>query len=344
MKNKYIINTIKFKGKDVPVISWQLNFSDIFGAVKVRLGIKRDHYRINPGLYALGTPDKASHVFVSANYKLSFDSLRSKLKGINAWILVLDTKGVNVWCAAGKGTFGTDELNLRIKESDLAGLVAHRRLIVPQLGATGVAGHLVKKHSGFSVTFGPVRSSDIPDFLKNGLKATPIMRRVQFPLQDRVVLVPMELVTGFKYLLLIIIFFFMLGGLSSTGYSFTTAIQRGILSSILLLSAYFSGAVLGPILLPWLPGRSFSIKGLFAGFIVVPVLFLGFLRSFSLLEIISWSLIIPLLSSFLTMNFTGASTYTSLSGVKKEMCLYVPIQIIGVIGGFVLWMIDRFIR
>ena len=67
-------------------------------------------YRVDPGLYSLGNPDSSSPVFVSANYRLSFNALRGSLKNSNCWILVLDTKGINVWCAAGKGTFGTEEL------------------------------------------------------------------------------------------------------------------------------------------------------------------------------------------------------------------------------------------
>nr|NIO11254.1 carbon monoxide dehydrogenase [Deltaproteobacteria bacterium] len=75
-----------------------------------RWGIKRNQHLVEPGLYALGNPTKDSPVFVTANYTLSFDSLRSALVGIDGYIMVLDTKGINVWCAAGKGTFGTDEL------------------------------------------------------------------------------------------------------------------------------------------------------------------------------------------------------------------------------------------
>ena len=113
------------------------------GAVMVRWGINRDNYRVNPGLYAVGTPGQESDVFVTANYKLSFDALRKNLAGVNGWILVLDTKGVNVWCAAGKGTFGTKELVNRIKLVLLEKVVNHKRLILPQLGATGVAAHNV---------------------------------------------------------------------------------------------------------------------------------------------------------------------------------------------------------
>ena len=94
--------------------------------------------------------------------------LRKELDGINAWILILDTKGINVWCAAGKGTFSTQELVKRITENHLDKIVRHKRVIVPQLGATGVSAFDVKKQSRFRVIYGPVRTSDIRAFLKNG--------------------------------------------------------------------------------------------------------------------------------------------------------------------------------
>ena len=106
-------------------------------------------YRVDPGLYAVGAPDAASPVFVSANYGLSFNVLRRALAGITGWILVLDTKGINVWCAAGKGTFGTAELIHRIQATRLDTVVTHRNLIVPQLGAPGVSAHEVGKATGF---------------------------------------------------------------------------------------------------------------------------------------------------------------------------------------------------
>ncbi|HQL32652.1 MAG TPA: hypothetical protein PK969_05305, partial [Treponemataceae bacterium] len=68
----------------------------------LRLGIGRNKASVTPGLYFIGSPGAASPVLVSANYRLSFDALRKELSGIDAWILVVDTRGVNVWCAAGK--------------------------------------------------------------------------------------------------------------------------------------------------------------------------------------------------------------------------------------------------
>ena len=128
---------------------WQL--SDYIGQAKVRLGFGRNNYRIEPGLYFAGKPDKKNNVFVTANYKLSFDKLRINLSGLNAWILVLDTKGINVWCAAGKGTFGTRELIYRIEQCRLKDRVDHKQIIVPQLGAPGIAAYEVKNATGFNV-------------------------------------------------------------------------------------------------------------------------------------------------------------------------------------------------
>src|SRR3990170_3965571 len=100
-----------------------------------------------PGLYGLGNPTPDSPAFITANYTLSFDALRSALAGRDGYILVLDTEGINVWCAAGKGTFGTDELVGRVESTGLGVVVRHRRLILPQLGAPGVAAHEVARRS-----------------------------------------------------------------------------------------------------------------------------------------------------------------------------------------------------
>ena len=110
-----------------------LRLTDRWIHFMARLGINRGKHRVNPGLYALGNPTADSPVFVTANYALSFDVLRSSLYGIDCFILVLDTKGINVWCAAGKGTFGTEELAYRIEVTSLNQVVKHRKLILPQL-------------------------------------------------------------------------------------------------------------------------------------------------------------------------------------------------------------------
>lgn len=151
----YNLSFVTHIGRQSPQVSTVLYWADRLGHWKARWGIGRMKYVVEPGLYAIGNPDGNSPVFVSANYKMSFDRLRSQLDGRDGWILVLDTKGINVWCAAGKGTFGTDELVKRIEAVKLDRIVNHRTLIVPQLGATGVSAHEVKQQSDFRVVYGP---------------------------------------------------------------------------------------------------------------------------------------------------------------------------------------------
>ena len=201
--NKWVTGEIHTTQGSVPVISTDLSFKDTFGAWKVRWGIGRMNYSINHGLYAVGKPDHKSPVLVSANYKLTFDALRKELSGLNCWILVLDTNGINVWCAAGKGTFGTDELVSRITKTGLSEIVSHKTLVLPQLGAPGVRAHEVTRRTGFSVVYGPVRAHDIKSFLDSGFKATQEMRTVKFTVWDRLVLTPMELVATAKYSLMV---------------------------------------------------------------------------------------------------------------------------------------------
>jgi acetyl-CoA decarbonylase/synthase complex subunit gamma len=327
----------------VPRVSAQLTGADKWGNIKARWGINRRNYRVGPGLYALGNPDENAIVLVSANYKLSFDALRKELAGLDAWILVLDTGGVNVWCAAGKGTFGSDELVRRIHIAGLKEIVGHRKLIVPQLGAPGVSAHRVREQSGFTVIYGPVRAADIPAFLRAGMKATPEMRRVRFQLRDRARVVPIELVQGAPKFLLIMAAFFLLSGFNRSGYSLNMLVPAGLRAVWVLLLAYIAGAAAAPLLLPWLPGRSFSFKGFTAGVLFFGIAFFTVLRGAPPLETAAWFLLIASISSFLTMNFTGASTYTSLSGVKKEMRYAAPAQITAAAVGVLLWLAGRFV-
>ncbi|HNW70184.1 MAG TPA: mercury methylation corrinoid protein HgcA [Bacteroidales bacterium] len=343
MKPGFINGTITTPNGDVPRVSTKWSRQDVWSTIKVRWAFGRNNYQVRPGLYATGSPDSTSKVYVTSNFKLSFDHLRRALDGLNAWILVLDTKGVNVWCAAGKGTFGTRELVYRIRAHKLDKIIDHQAVIVPQLGATGVSAHEVKTQTGFKVVYGPVRAADIKSFAESGYKATPEMRMVKFPLWDRLKLIPVELTYGKYYLLLIPAVFFILAGLNPHGYSIDAAWSNGGRAVINLMAAYVAGCVLTPALLPWIPFKRFSLKGLTVGWLIaVLFLFLNLLGS-SVFEKISWFLIMGAVSTFLAMNFTGSSTFTSLSGVRKEMKLSLPLQIAAAATGFIGWIITRFI-
>ena len=331
----------------VPRVSAILSWRDRCGTIKVRWGVQRMDYAIDPGLYAMGTPDRSSQALVTANYKMSFDKLREALPGRDLWILVLDTKGINVWCAAGKGTFGTEELVNRIKSSGLERLIDQRELILPQLSAPGVAAHEVKKRSGFRVFYGPIRIEDLPDYLDGGMVATPRMRRKTFDFRERLALIPLELVSAVKPMILVLLAFFLLSGLGGPGAYWSNAADYGLWMTAALTAAVFAGAVLSPAFLPYLPGRAFSFKGFFLGILTAVVLI--FFRDPNLsswpgrLESLSWLLLVPSVASYLAMNFTGSSTYTSLSGVRKEMRLALPLQIVAAVLGTVFFLVGRFL-
>ena len=332
----------------LPKVSSRLTRQDRWGTIKARFGVGRMNYAVHPGLYALGEPDENAPVLVTANYKMSFDCLRQALPGRNAWILVLDTKGINVWCAAGKGTFGTNELVYRIEASGLKKVVRHRKMVLPQLGAPGVAAHQVKKFSGFKVHYGPVRARDIPAYLDNGLTASKEMRIVTFPLADRAVLIPIELQGAAKPFALLSLALLVLAGILGRSGFQTNLLHDGLFAVVALFAAIFGGAVLTPLLLPWLPGRAFSVKGLSIGLVTA----LGLMTARGIevgawagrVEILAWLLIIPAIAAYLAMNFTGASTYTSLSGVKKEMRFALPLEITAGIVGLMVWITSLILR
>ena len=342
-----MVGSIQAKTGTVPRISSTLSGADYRGTIKAQWGVGRMRYTIEPGLYALGNPDEHTPILVTANYKMSFDRLREALPGRDAWILVLDTNGINVWCAAGKGTFGTEELVRSIESSGLAQTVVHRELILPQLSGPGIAAHLVKKLSGFKVIYGPINATDLPAFLDAGLKATPEMRLKTFDIRERTVLIPVELVSTLKWVLIILPLFFFVGGLGGQTGFWSGALDYGLFAIIALLSAVIAGAVLTPILLPWLPGRAFSLKGMAMGLITTIILTAFRPENLSdwqgRIETLAWFLLIPAIAAYLAMNFTGASTYTSLSGVKKEMKWAVPVEIAAGAAGLFLWFGSLFV-
>lgn len=323
-----------------------MNIYDKLGAWKVRWKIGRMSYKIKPGLYGVGHPDKDSPVLVSANYKLSFDVLRKELTGLDAWIMVIDTNGINVWCAAGEGTFGTREIIKSIKQTKLLSIVSHRELILPQLGAPGVEGHIVTKATGFKIIYGPVRAEDIMNFIKDGMKADERMRTVFFTIKDRIILTPVEIVGSLKLLLAIMIVLFALNIISERGSGIEFILKYTMLNFFPYLGSVLMGCIVVPVLLPYIPGRAFSWKGwcvglLWALIVILNPDFFNYPKE-DLLFAASYLLLLPSISAYLAMNFTGCTTYTSLSGVKKEIGIALPLIAVSCIFGVILILVRMF--
>lgn len=336
----FVQEFMKTPAGPVPVVKTQYAFADHLGTIQVRVGIGRNSYKIAPGLYAAGKPKADAPVLVTANYKLSFDHLRKHLSDVDAWLLVLDTRGINVWCAAGKGTFGTQEVIRQVLRTQLAQVVNHRKIILPQLGAPGVSAQKVKKGCGFEVVWGPIRAEDVAPYLAADQKAEEDMRRVTFTMAERMVLAPVEISLARKPILWVLLVSFILSGIGRHFFSLSTAWERSMIAFTGCFAGILAGCIIVPLLLPWIPGRAFAMKGLLVGFaasiVVVSSWFSSIFLSFG--SGLAIMLLTTSVSSYLAMNFTGTTPFTSPSGVEKEMRKAIPLQIGAMVLAAGLWV------
>ena len=323
----YIDGNVDYKNLVIPKVTTVLTTKDTFGAILSRISRYRLAYTIKPGLYATGNPNASSDVFISANYKLSFDHLRKNLNGLNAWILVLDTKGINVWCAAGKGTFGTDELIHRINESKIKEVINHNRIIVPQLGGPGVNAPKVQQKTGLKIYYGPVFAKDIKTFLQDKYNASKKMRKITFSIKDRIILTPMELLPFFKKYPLFAILMVIIFSLHSKNLSIESGFYNSMPHLLFGLVAILTGAFFTPLLLPIIPCRAFSLKGLFLGTLITLFMYLFVTPSVNIFETLFIFIFYPAITSFIALQFTGSTTFTHLSGVNKEIKIALPFYI-----------------
>lgn len=296
----------------------------------MRWGIGRANYIVAPGLYAIGTPGADSPVVVTANYKMSYDSVRASLKGRNLWLLILETYGINVWCAAGKGSFGTQELIRRVHQSGLDKVVRHKTLILPILGAPGVAAHTVTKNTGFRIRYATLRAEDLPEYLDSGMETTAAMKELSFTLRERAVLIPVDAVQKMQYTLpFLIVLFLCSWWLNGSGAAYSACFAY--------LGAVLTGTVLVPLLLPWIPGKSFAVKGAQLGLLWSAGWSLLAGQGLELIEILANILILTSVSAWCAFGFTGSTPFTSLSGVRKELKIALPATAGMFLAGSLLW-------
>jgi SAM-dependent methyltransferase len=243
------------------------------------------------GLYRVGNPDRSSPVLVTGNYELTVRRLVTAIDGaLDCWLVVANSRGINVWCAAGGGHFTAEDVIAAIRTSGVTEVVNHHALILPQLCANGVDGWKIRKETHWGVHWGPVRASDIPAYLTAGRKKTEAMRHATFPLKARL---EMTTVTLIGYAILLIILFMIF--------------WRPYALPLLGLSAaiaYFYG-----IFLPWIPGRDGLGKGM-----VLAALTLAGLVTWSFGwghlspgALLNWSLGLGFLAFFVGAEFQGMS-------------------------------------
>ncbi len=299
----------------------------------IRQSPLRNNWKVTPGVYAVGNPNDMSDVFVTGNYKTSVDFLRGSVPG-NSWIIVLDTHGINVWCAAGKGTFGTQEVVRLIEKCSLKELVSHRRIILPQLGAPGVSAFEVKQKTGFTVVYGPVRAEDINTFVTAGYKASKDMRRVRFELGERMILTPLEFIQSLKFTAVAVVLFVCLAIAGKYDFTDTSWISQLLVWGV---SISFFGSVLFPAALPALKGNWFTVRAIPISAVWAVGTFAWVTRSgSSYFEAAGMCLIGAALIEYYALNFTGATPITSYTETTNETLKVLPILIgVAVVGGLV---------
>ncbi len=153
------------------------------------------------GLMEIGNPGPDSPVFLTGNYHLTVQRVKRALKGMNCFLLVSNSRGINVWCGAAGGHLNNHSVISVLKTSGIEERVNHRKVIAPQLAASGIEPRVIRKKTEWNIVWGPVYARDIPAFVMNqGEKGTE-MRIVKFPLGQRIEVAvmwafPLSLVAG----------------------------------------------------------------------------------------------------------------------------------------------------
>ena len=247
--------------------------------------------KVRPGVYSVGIPRKDSPVLVTGNFALTVQRLVRAIDGqLDAWILVVDSAGINVWCAAGGRFLTAEKVISAIQSSQLEYFVNHHALILPQLCANGVDGWKIRKETGWGVHWGPVRAVEIPAYFRHARKKSDEMRWVDFPLRDRLEMVSVTL--GFYGLLILI-----------PVWIFWRNFFGPLAISLIGLSFFYA------VFQPWLPGKDGLYKSIPLAFITLVGLFTysWFWGSLTNIQIFNWSIGLIGLSVFTAAEMQGMS-------------------------------------
>ncbi len=273
-----------------------------------------DHVPIEPGLYASGNPTPESPVIVTVNYYYTVFCVMHDLRGVDAWVLCVDSRGINVWCAARGPDFGNSQLVEAVSASGLTQVVSHFKLILPQLSAGGVSLPTLPSDFKFHVFYGPVWSRDLPEYLREQVVRKPKrMRVVRFTLPKRIqagITHGTFLLRKFLFWPSLFLFAVFLGlqwweSIGILGWAWITVASTALFIAILF-----------PILNRW---RSFTQKSLLFGMLgailcgIALLLMQGFTPMFpGSVALQFW------LGYFATMSFSGYTMESSPRAIQGE--------------------------
>jgi ubiquinone/menaquinone biosynthesis C-methylase UbiE len=300
-----------------------------FKGIKGFIGILRclltgqvDHVPIEPGIYKSGNPNSKSPIIVTANYLFTYIRLMKDIQEIDAWVLCVDSRGINVWCAARGPDFGNKQIIEAVKASGIGKKTDSKTLYLPQLAAGGVAvPKLPKNTEDFpfrSVKYGPVWSKHLPQYLKDKPAKKPdFMKLAKFTLYHRM----RGFITHSTFLLRKIFFwpsmglllFLLIAGVFIQDFTrliFVGEIWLAVLVANLLITTLFPLTNFT---------RRFVVKGIIFGILNVVVFgFILWLINQSIPFVLWNSVFLFWLAFFSTMSFSGYTFSTSITEISNE--------------------------
>lgn len=266
-------------------------------------------FSVRPGYYFTGQKDENSPLLVTCNNFLTVFLLARRIAGRSVRLLIINTNGINVWCAAGEGKFSAAEIIDKAMRVRLLKEGQKTDMILPKLCLSGVRLSDLRK-AGIRPIIGPMYAKDVPEYLDKGEFDDRINDRFQFRLQSRSFTALPTAVQFFYYFLGVYVLTFWT--LSSTVIWVATGL-----------------AFLYPVLFPFLPGKQFAVKGISLGLIasILPAVFF-YTGSFNLEHFLFWILFIIATLIFIGLSYTGNSPISNHALVKKETVRFLPVVII----------------
>lgn len=313
------------------------SFLDYFRSLYCWIFSFKKTYSVKPGLYFTGEEyDINAPVLVTCNYHLTVFLLWRIIKKLKTRILIIDTKGINVWCSSGKGQFCANEI-LKVISAYEPGILTKGKkieLILPKLSLSGVSLSELKKNF-IKPIIGPVYMKSIPKYLKNEPYEDCADDKYKFNLKDRLfTLVPSSL-QFMKYIFNICLAIFVFNHFRPIGIYWQPFIL-GLLICLLYI-----------IIFPILPSKKFAVKGIFlASIILFPSFALDRLAviNLALLDKIFYSLFILGTSVWFGLYYTGSSGVSSYSLVKKEITMFLPVAFLAILSSLVILIIKGFVN
>ncbi|GAB4344230.1 MAG: hypothetical protein Kow0099_23460 [Candidatus Abyssubacteria bacterium] len=296
---------------------------ELLGVIFSYLTLPFKSVPIKPGLYRFGNPGRRAPVFVSANYLLTFFLVRRHLRALDCYLLVIDTRGINVWCAASEGTFSAEEVRIGLRAARAEDIVETRTLILPKLSSSGVRYRDVKALTGWQAVFGPVYARDIPEYIGNGQVNSERMKRVRFGFAERLwTAPPFALFVAFWFVLPLLLFH--------------------NLYSLMIPGIAFAAGIAFPLAFPLLPTDRFFKKSLVLGFFGAGLSSIHLLAAgASARSIVLRGLVIVGMTLFVGMDYSGMSAVSNYSKIKEEYYVAAPLLALIVIAGLAVRFLWR---